>query len=106
MTLTFTSLLFCRRDPKTVNVISTGVFSKDNSIVATTVKFFLNQKDEKDNENESDSENVQSLNLFQFQSIIIHSFHRSLIRFCIQIHSHMSFTFLKCDVGFLGDSSQ
>jgi hypothetical protein len=39
-------------------VISTGVFSKDNSIVATTVKFFLNHKDEKDNENESDSESV------------------------------------------------
>jgi protein SDA1 len=49
------------RDAKTVNVISTGVFSKDTSVVAAAVNFFLRNKNENDSDNESDSESESHL---------------------------------------------
>lgn len=43
-------LTVCRNDPKTVNVISTGCFSKHTAIVVATLKFFLTvaEDDEED----------------------------------------------------------
>lgn len=58
------------RDTKTVNVISTGCFSKITKVMVAALKFFVTV-DANDSSDESDSSSSDDVNIFQMIYYIV-----------------------------------
>lgn len=58
------------RDTKTVNVISTGCFSKITKVMVAALKFFVTV-DSNDSSDESDSSSSDDVNIFQMIYYIV-----------------------------------